>query len=78
MSVSKIKSALKKKNIVVDSIYCGTCAYGGGWVYFISIGDVEGDILDANPDCDIETQFDSWQHAVKWVEQLPTLSIECE
>lgn len=74
MSCKKIKAQLNKKGIKTKDLYSSRCAYGGGWSYFIFLDDdVELEILDIDPDCEIEIQFDSPQEALDWIEQLPSL-----
>ncbi|MDN5619075.1 MAG: hypothetical protein L0G63_01145 [Psychrobacter sp.] len=74
MSCKKIKAKLKKKGIKTKELYSSRCAYGGGWSYFVFLADgVEPDILDIDPNCEIESQFDSSQEALDWIEQLPNL-----
>lgn len=74
MSCAKIKARLKSKGIETRQMYSSNCAYGGGWSYFIFLADnVEPEILEINPNCEIESQFDSVQEALDWIDQLPNL-----
>lgn len=72
MSCAKIKARLKSKGIETRQMYSSNCAYGGGWSYFVFLADgVEPEILEINPNCEIESQFDSVQEALDWIDQLP-------